>query len=95
MAFCIGAGLYYVVFYRSRLIPRWLSAWGFIALVLLFSAVLITLFDREPYSVSGNLVFLAVPIALQEMVLAVWLIVKGFNASAIVSLPGPAQADRA
>jgi hypothetical protein len=39
MAFCIGAGLYYVVFYRSGLVPRWLSAWGLIALVLLFSAV--------------------------------------------------------
>jgi hypothetical protein len=86
MAFCIGGGLYYVVFYRTRLIPRWLSGWGLIALVLLFSAVLTTLFDGEPYSVSGNLVFLAVPIALQEMVLAVWLIVKGFNPSAIAAL---------
>ena len=95
MAFCIGAGLYYVVMYRSRLVPRWLSAWGLIALVLLFSAVLITLFDGEPYSVSGNLVFLALPIALQEMVLAVWLIVKGFNASAIPALSAPAQAGRA
>jgi len=95
MAFCIGGGLYYVVFYRSRLIPRWLSAWGLIALMLLFSAVLITLFDGEPYSVSGNLVFLALPIALQEMVLAVWLIVKGFNASAIPALSAPAQAGRA
>ena len=82
MAFCIGGGLYYVVFYRSRLIPRWLSVWGLIALALLFSAVLITLFDGEPYSVSGNLVFLASPIALQEMVLAVWLIAKGFNQGA-------------
>jgi hypothetical protein len=95
MAFCIGGGLYYVVFYRSRLIPRWLSAWGLIALVLLFSAVLITLFDGEPYSVSGNLVFLAAPIALQEMVLAVWLIVKGFNASAVPALSAPAQAGQA
>jgi hypothetical protein len=86
MAFCIGGGLYYVVFYRTRLIPRWLSAWGLIALVLLFSAVLITLFDGEPYSVSGNLVFLAFPIALQEMVLAVWLIAKGFNPSAVESV---------
>jgi hypothetical protein len=86
MAFCIGGGMYYAVFYRTRLIPRWLSVWGFIALVLLFSAVLITLFDGAPYSVSGNLVFLAFPIALQEMVLAVWLIAKGFNPSAVESV---------
>jgi hypothetical protein len=90
MAFCIGGGLYYVVFYRSRLIPRWLSGWGLIALVLLLAAVLITLVDGEPYSVSGNLVFLALPIALQEMVLAVWLIVKGFNASPIAAPSAPA-----
>ena len=82
MAFCIGGCSYYVVFYRTRLIPRWLSAWGLVALVLLFAAVIITLFDGEPYSVSGSLVFLAFPIALQEMVLAVWLIAKGFNPSA-------------
>jgi hypothetical protein len=85
LAFCLGALMYYVVFYRTRLIPRWLSIWGLIAIVMLFSAVLITLFDGVPYRVSGNLVVLALPIALQEMVLAVWLIVKGFNPSALAS----------
>ncbi len=89
LAFCIGGGAYYYVFYRSNLVPRWLSAWGLIALALLFSAVLITLFDGEPYSVSGGLVYLAFPIALQEIVLAVWLIAKGFNETA---LPGSVQA---
>ncbi len=82
LAFCIGGGLYYYMFLRANLVPRWMSASGLIALLLLLSAVLITLFDGEPYSVSGNLTFLAAPIALQEMVLAVWLIVKGFNLAA-------------
>lgn len=94
-AFCIGAGSYYLAFYRARLIPRWLSAWGLIALALLFSAVLTTLFDGEPYSVSGNLVFMALPIALQEMILAVWLLVKGFNPSAIPPASAPVKARRA
>jgi hypothetical protein len=86
MAFCIGGVSYYLVFYRTRLIPRWLSGWGLVALVLLFAAAIITLFDGEPYSILGNLVFLAFPIALQELVLAVWLIAKGFNPAAIASV---------
>jgi hypothetical protein len=88
IAFCLGALMYYSVFYQSKLIPRWLSVWGLIATVLLLSAVLLTLFDGEPFSISGGLIILALPIAVQEMVLAVWLIVKGFNPSAIAdSLP--------
>jgi Domain of unknown function (DUF4386) len=84
-AFCLGGTMYYFVFYQSRLIPRWLSLWGIVALVLLLVAAFLTLFDGEPYSVSGNLIFLALPIFLQEMVLAVWLIIKGFNTSAPTS----------
>ena len=65
--------------YQSKLVPRWLSGWGLIgaALVLLYG--LISLFGPDPG-------FLAVLIAVQEMVFAVWLIVKGFNPSAIASL---------
>lgn len=92
LAFCIGALMYYSIFYQTNLIPRWLSVWGLAAIVALLSAVLITVFDGEPFSVSGNLVLLALPIALQEMVLAVWLIVKGFNPAAIAS--GSAQVDK-
>ncbi len=86
-AFCLGALMYYYVFYRSSLIPRWLSVWGLIAIAMLLSAVLIALFGGGPFSISGRLTLLALPIALQEMVLAVWLIVKGFNPSVIAAEP--------
>lgn len=85
LAFCLGGLMYYFIFYQAKLVPRWLSIWGMIALVLLLTAVFLTLFDGEPYAVSGNLIFLAFPIFLQELVLAVWLIVKGFNSSVIAS----------
>jgi hypothetical protein len=81
-AFCLGAFMYYYLFFQSRLIPRWLSGFGIVAIILMFSACVLALF-------SGNLITsyipLAFPIFLQEMVLAVWLIVKGFNPSAIAS----------
>ncbi len=92
LAFCVGALMYYCIFYQTKLIPRWLSIWGLVAIVALLSAALITLFDGEPFSVSGSLIVLALPIALQEMVLAVWLIVQGFNPSAITAGSTPVDA---
>jgi hypothetical protein len=81
-AFCLGAFMYYYLFFQSRLIPRWLSGFGIVAIILMMSACMLALF-------SGNLITsykpLAAPIGLQEMVLAVWLIVKGFNPSAVAS----------
>ena len=75
-AFCLGAFIYYYLFWRSRLIPRWLSGCGMAAIVLMTAAAVSALFSDEP--VTGY-VLLAIPIGLQEMVLAVWLIVRGFN----------------
>ena len=86
IAFCLGAAMYYYVMYRSKLVPRWLSAWGLVGLALVFSMTLMIAFGERISAPSGMLVLLAIPIALQEMVLAVWLIVKGFNPSAIASL---------
>ena len=59
-----------------RLIPRWLSGFGLIAIGLMFVACILALLNDK--LVSGYIP-LAFPIFLQEMVLAVWLIVKGFN----------------
>lgn len=85
MAFSTGALLYYYVFYRSRLIPRWLSGWGFVAILLLMVACGLALFNHTPLT---TYTVMALPIAVQEMVLALWLIVKGFSApAALMSQP--------
>jgi len=87
LAFILGALMYYYIFYRSKLIPRWLSVWGLIGVPLWIAADLLLMFGFIE-SFSTNMVLLNIPIAVNEMVLAVWLIVKGFNQSAIASLSG-------
>ena len=86
LTFGLGALMYYSVFYRSRLVPRWLSAWGLVAIAsLMLSGLLVVFGVIEP--LSPPQVVLALPIFLQEMVLAVWLIVRGFNPDAIAAEP--------
>jgi hypothetical protein len=88
LAFIVGALLYYWLFYRSNLIPRWLSGWGIAALVLMLGACLLALFEQRSVT---SYVVLAIPIGLQEMVLAVWLIAKGFNSAALESVQSEAR----
>jgi hypothetical protein len=86
LAFGVGALMYYWVFYRSRLVPGWLSVWGLVAVVsLMLSGLLVMLGRIEPMSTTQ--IVLALPIFLQEMVLAVWLIARGFNPSASPAEP--------
>jgi Domain of unknown function (DUF4386) len=79
-AFAVGALMYYAIFYRSRLVPRWLSGWGIAGVILMLAACLSALFTCNPVT---SYTILILPIAVQEMVLAVWLIAKGFNPSAL------------
>ena len=82
-AFCLGAFMYYYLFFLSRLIPRWLSGFGIVAIILMMTACVLALFSGNRIT---SYIPLAAPIIVQEMVLAVWLIVKGFNPSAVASL---------
>ena len=80
--FLIGATCLYISFYRTRLIPRWLSVWGFIGVVCSLASALLSFFHVD----TGYGLYLEMVIAPQEMVMAVWLIAKGFNPSAIAAL---------
>jgi hypothetical protein len=83
-AWCIGAFLYYALFYKARLVPRWLSVWGLAGITLTLVSSILVLF-RQIAPLSTVQMLLNLPIFPQEMVLAIWLIVKGFNRSAITS----------
>ncbi|MBA7536584.1 hypothetical protein ES705_28848 [subsurface metagenome] len=79
--FGIGALLLYSALYKSKLIPRWLSIWGLISAVAILMASVMATFDISLILA----MLLVIPIAFQEQAMAIWLIVKGFNPSAIAS----------
>jgi len=84
LAFAIGHLLYNIIFYRTKLVPRWISVWGLVCGILTTLSCVLAMVGLIPVFGTEQLV-LALPIAPQEMVLAVWLIVKGFNPSVIAS----------
>jgi hypothetical protein len=84
LAFSIGALLYYIIFYRTKLVPRWLSGWGLIGVIMSMASVaLVTVGLIAPFSTTQ--IILNLPILPQELVFAVWLIAKGFNPTVIAS----------
>lgn len=80
IAFILGAIALYSLLYRSRLVPRFISVWGLIALALLTSANVVAPDLSQGFQPA---MLLYLPIAANEVFLAIWLIVKGFHGSAI------------
>jgi uncharacterized protein DUF4386 len=75
LVFGLGVVIFYSLLYRSRIVPRWITLWGLIAIPLYVAADL--------YGVIGATLpapdLMQMPLALQEMVLAVWMIARGFR----------------
>lgn len=85
--FPLSALLLNGLLWRSKLVPRWLSGWGFFGAGLLLAGSLLDFFELFPAAPAVVLeVVLAGPIAVQEMALAGWLIVKGFAAPPAASI---------
>jgi Domain of unknown function (DUF4386) len=81
--FCAGALMLYYLLYVSGRIPRWLSVWGLVGVPLMLAAGFSLAITGDPNSTFSSIMY--APLALQEMVLAVWLIFKGFNSPAVTS----------
>lgn len=83
IVFSIGSVMINLVFFQMKIIPRWLSGWGFLGSILYFAAALVSMIGAQHLALSFDtkLGFLIGPLALQEMVLAIWMIAKGFKPS--------------
>jgi hypothetical protein len=76
--------------YRSGLVPRAIPALGLIGAPLLITATVATLFGViEQYSAVGTLA--ALPIAVWELSLGLWLTFKGFKSSAPLMIAAAAR----
>ena len=84
-AFGLSALILNYALYGARLVPRWLSVWGLVGASLYMAAGAMVLYGLEPLSTTQ--VVLEAPLGVQESALATWLIVKGFNAAAVVAAP--------
>ena len=80
VAFSLGSLMFYYLFYQSRLIPRWLSIWGLVGAGLYLAAPLLDMFGH-------GLGVLMAPLAVAEIVLAVWLIARGLSSPASKGTP--------
>ena len=74
--FCMGGILWYYLLYISNYVPRALALWGLIAVCLLTLPILFELYDRDFLPAAG---ILALPYLPFEVVLGLWLILRGVN----------------
>ena len=82
IVFSCGTVLFYPLLFRYRLVPRLLSVWGGVGGLMLLASCLLILFGRIEMGGTTDLV-LSLPIWINEMVLAVWFLVRGFDFSAV------------
>jgi hypothetical protein len=86
LAYLVATPMLNVLLYRSRLVPRFISVWGFIGVLLLATGLAIGVGDPTRGFQPGEL--LVIPIILWELAFATWLLIKGFRPSDVATV-GP------
>ena len=82
--FSLGALVFYSSLFRSKLLPRFISVWGWAGASLIFIGNLWSQFTVLP--AEAALIF-GLPIILNEIFLGFWLIVRGFKPAVIALEP--------
>lgn len=74
----LGNLLFYYILFHGKYIPKWLSVWGIIGNILIILASFLILFQFVDV-ISTVYIAITVPLVLQELILAIWLIIKGLD----------------
>jgi hypothetical protein len=82
LVFCLGGVMFYLLLYRSRIVPRWIVSWGLAAIPLYVAAYVLAMYGVIGTDSTAQML-LYTPLAVQEMVLAVWMIARGFRPAAV------------
>ena len=83
--FTVGALIFYAMLLRTRLVPRWLSIWGFAASAWMLTGTVLIMLDAFSGTSDSVEAIFVIPVPLGELALAVWLILKGFDDRPAVS----------
>lgn len=78
LALSFGGLFFYAQMIRSKLLPLWLSWWGLIATLLTMLASYLVMFQATRV-ITSSYIAMNVPMALHDLVLGIWLIVKGLH----------------
>jgi len=73
--FIISGLFLYILLYKSRIVPRFISLWGIIAIFFLTLSTVLKLFGMSYPVLDASLIL----IITNEVFLAIWLMLKGFN----------------
>jgi len=74
----INTVMYSYIFLKTKLVPRFISILGMTGATFVFVCALFVMFGVYP-QISFWGAILAVPVAANEMILAAWLLIKGFR----------------
>ena len=77
--FNLGAFFYCYIFFRSKLIPRWISALGLIAVTFGLVDAILLIFGYYAGNFNQITVLLNLPTLFFELIIAFWLIFKGID----------------
>jgi hypothetical protein len=78
LVFCLAGVLFYVLLYQAQIVPRWIAVWGLVAIPFYVAGALLAVYGTIGGD-SAQMNLLDLPLAVQEMVLGVWMIARGFR----------------